>query len=59
MKQLKYVNFLGHHIHFVLFGMIAIIVLGLTFSLFTFINSYQEVVQNGMLASLGSIEYPR
>ena len=58
MKHSKYLNLLGQNIHFVLIGMIAIIVFGLTYSLFTLIDSYQEVVQNGMIASIGSISYP-
>jgi hypothetical protein len=59
MKRLKFIHFIGEHIHFALIGLLAIIFIGLAFSLFTFFNSYEEVVQNGMMASIGHIEYPR
>jgi hypothetical protein len=59
MKHSKFIDFIGKHIHFAMIGMLAIIVVGLAFSLFTFFNSYDEVVQNGMLASIGSINYPK
>lgn len=59
MKHLKRFSFYGLNAHYLLFGFATFIILGLTISLMTLINSYQEIVQNGMISAMSSVEYPK
>lgn len=45
-------------IHYAMFAIVGFIMIALVSSLFNLINSYQSVVESGMLNSMSSIEYP-
>lgn len=44
--------------HYLMYAVVGFIFIALVSSLFSLINSYQSVVESGMLNAMSSIEYP-
>ncbi len=45
-------------IHYVMIAIVGFIMIAFVSSLFNLINSYQSVVESGMLNAMSSIQYP-